>query len=80
MAPHFAEIAAPYLGDSFKIHVSGCAKGCAHPARAALTVVGTGAGCALVANGSARGEPFAVVPSDQLTTAILNASREARHV
>jgi precorrin-3B synthase len=80
MAPHLAEIAAPYLDDSFKIHVSGCAKGCAHPARAALTVVGTGTGCALVANGSARDEPSRIVVVGHLTTAILNAAREARHV
>jgi precorrin-3B synthase len=80
MAPRLAEIAAPYLDDSFKIHVSGCAKGCAHAAPAALTIVGTPAGCALVANGSARDEPFAVVAADQLPAAILNFAREARHV
>ena len=80
LAPRIAEIAAPYLGDSFKIHVSGCAKGCAHAAPAALTVVGTPAGFALVANGSARGEPFAVVAADQLPDAIVNAARKARHV
>jgi precorrin-3B synthase len=80
MAPRIAEIAAPYLGDLFNIHVSGCAKGCAHATPAALTVVGTPAGCALVANGSARDEPFAVVAVDQLPRAIANAAREARRV
>jgi precorrin-3B synthase len=80
MAPCLAEIAAAYLDDSFKIHISGCAKGCAHAGTAALTVVGTPAGCALVANGSARGEPFAVVAPDQLPTAILKAARGACHV
>ena len=50
------------------------------PRPAALTVVGTPAGCALVANGSARDEPFAVVAADQLPAAIVNAAREARHV
>ncbi len=43
------------------IHISGCAKGCAHAAPAALTIVGTAEGCALIANGSARDAPFAVV-------------------
>jgi precorrin-3B synthase len=80
MAPRLAEIAAPYLDDSSKIHVSGCAKGCAHAGPAALTVVGTPAGCALVANGSARDEPFAVVAADQLPAAILNFARRGRHV
>ena len=32
IAPHIAETAAPHLDGSFKIHISGCAKGCAHPA------------------------------------------------
>jgi precorrin-3B synthase len=80
MAPRLAEIASPYLDGSFKIHVSGCAKGCARAAPAALTIVGTAAGCAFVANGSARDEPFAVVAADQLPAAILNIAREARHV
>jgi len=80
MAPFIAESAAPYIHDLFRIHISGCIKGCAHAAAAALTVVGTAAGCALVANGSARGEPFAVVTADQLPAAIVNAAREAYHV
>jgi precorrin-3B synthase len=80
MAPQIAEIAAPFLDNTFKIHVSGCPKGCALAAPAALTVVGTSAGCALVANGSARDVPFAVVAVDQLPGAIANAVRGARHV
>jgi hypothetical protein len=32
---------APHHRRTFTIHISGCAKGCAHPASAALTVVGT---------------------------------------
>jgi precorrin-3B synthase len=32
---------------SCTIHISGCAKGCAHPAAAALTVVGTERGCGI---------------------------------
>jgi precorrin-3B synthase len=80
MAPRIAESAAPYLDGSFKVHVSGCPKGCALAARAALTIVGTAAGCALVANGSARDEPFGVVAADQLPAAIVNAAREVRHV
>ena len=65
MAPHIAEIAAP-----FDIHISGCAKGCAHPRPAALTIVGTPAGCALVANGTARDTPFAMVSPEGLPAAI----------
>jgi precorrin-3B synthase len=66
---HFAarEIAAAVasqLGDDiepdFTLHISGCPKGCAHPAAASLTLVGTEDGPVLVENGTARqaGIPF----------------------
>jgi precorrin-3B synthase len=84
MAPAIAATAAPFLDRSFTIHISGCAKGCAHPAAAALTVVGTSAGCALVANGSTRDLPHAVVSADKLPAAIANYARrrtgESNHV
>lgn len=50
---------APHLPSRGKtIHISGCAKGCAHPASAALTVIGTERGCGIVRNGSARAAPY----------------------
>jgi precorrin-3B synthase len=83
IAPLIAEAAAPHLGGSFTIHISGCAKGCAHPAPAALTIVGTDNGCALVAHGTARDDPFDVLTMDELPAAIARHSRalkrEARH-
>lgn len=39
------------------LHVSGCAKGCAHPAPAALTLVGTSQGFDLVCHGRAWDSP-----------------------
>jgi precorrin-3B synthase len=39
------------------VHISGCDKGCAHPMRAALTVVGTPRGCGIVHDGTARTAP-----------------------
>jgi precorrin-3B synthase len=84
LGPRIAAAAAPYLDSKFKIHVSGCAKGCAHPSPTALTVVGTDAGCALVANGSARDTPFMTVPTAELIGEITDAARklksEAQHV
>jgi precorrin-3B synthase len=38
-------------------HISGCPKGCAHPAATALTVIGTDCGCGIVHGGSARTPP-----------------------
>lgn len=44
-------------GDGISLHVSGCAKGCAHPKAAPLTIVGTTQGCGIVRDGSARDAP-----------------------
>ncbi len=83
IAPRIADSIAPYRHDVGTIHISGCAKGCAHAGPAALTVVGTADGCALVANGDARGTPFAVVPADELRDAaehfVRQNQREAIH-
>lgn len=79
IAPRITEIAAPHIDGQFTIHISGCAKGCAHAAPAALTVVGTPEGCALIADGSARDAPFAVVAANDLPGAIANYLREQKH-
>jgi precorrin-3B synthase len=47
----------PRAGNGIAVHVSGCAKGCAHPAPAPFTIVGTNQGCGIVRNGSARATP-----------------------
>lgn len=70
LAPGIAAQCADLLSDRFTIHVSGCAKGCARAAPAALTVVGTAKGCALVAHGTARDTPFATVGEDELPAAL----------
>jgi precorrin-3B synthase len=76
IAPDVAAAAAPYLNDGLSIHVSGCAKGCAHPGAAPLTVVGTPGDCALVADGSARDAPFAAAPLHELPNVIADHLRE----
>jgi precorrin-3B synthase len=78
IAPQITEIAAPQLGPAFEIHISACAKGCAHARAAALTVVGTPQGCALIADGSVRDNPFATVATDQLPAAIEQHVRARR--
>jgi len=83
MAPLIVAAAAPLVGRGLTVHVSGCAKGCAHPARAALTVVGHAAGCALIAKGRAGDRPHHIVPPSDLSEAIARAARaiapEAHH-
>lgn len=84
LAPLVAKVAAASLGPSFNVHISGCAKGCAHAGMAALTAVGTAAGCALIAQGTTRDIPFAMVAADELPAAIAGyargANREDSHV
>jgi precorrin-3B synthase len=70
LAPQIAAACAPALGERFTIHVSGCAKGCARPAPATLTVVGSAEGCGIVADSTARATPFAMVKADSLLAAI----------
>jgi precorrin-3B synthase len=63
------------------IHISGCAKGCAHPGPAALTIVGTGGRCGLVRNGRAQDEPGEFVTVADLPAYLGRraAVREAEH-
>jgi precorrin-3B synthase len=80
LAPSIAQAAAEFVRQSFTIHISGCNKGCAHAAPAALTVVGTADGCALVADGSARQAPFAIVSRAELPAAIVRSARSVKRV
>jgi precorrin-3B synthase len=41
------------------LHLSGCAKGCAHHADSALTIVGKSGGCGVVLDGAASDTPMA---------------------
>ncbi|CDN56221.1 Precorrin-3B synthase [Neorhizobium galegae bv. officinalis bv. officinalis str. HAMBI 1141] len=56
-----AEQCGDLLDGSFKLHVTGCPKGCAHPQPSALALCGTAAGLSLIAGGKAADEPFASV-------------------
>jgi precorrin-3B synthase len=65
-------------GDGIALHMSGCAKGCAHPSRAPLTVVGTEKGCAIVRDGTARARPIKHVAARELAAALIG-KREVAH-
>ena len=52
-----ARLLAPQLGATQSLHVSGCAKGCAHPAPADLTLVAGQGGYDLIRNGTASDTP-----------------------
>lgn len=56
---------APQVPPGKRLHVSGCAKGCAHPGRANITLVATAAGFDLIRNGTAAAQPdLRGVPAD----------------
>jgi precorrin-3B synthase len=77
-----AELArdVPLPGEGIAIHVSGCAKGCAHPRTAPLTIVGTEQGCGIIANDTARATPSTYFDPSELISALRrerNKTREA---
>lgn len=61
---------AAVLAPDTSLHVSGCAKGCAHPGRADLTLVGRPEGYGLVIAGTAGDTPVSVLRADQLESAV----------
>jgi precorrin-3B synthase len=72
-----ADIASEHgklLDGSVHLHVSGCAKGCAHPGVATLTLVGSEAGTGLVIDGTARDEPLAISNSDSAGRGFANVA------
>lgn len=77
MAPVIAAAAA-HLDRQATIHISGCAKGCAHPGPATLTIVGIDGQCGIVRDGAARDTPDALADVDDLPACLgLRALQEA---
>jgi len=66
VAEEIARDSGSALDPSVTLHISGCAKGCAHPARSALTLVGDEKGAGLVVDGTAKGLPAAYTPGYEL--------------
>jgi len=60
------------------VHISGCAKGCAHPASAALTVVGDERGCGIIRHGSARDMPQRYVDCADMISEVVRIAGESR--
>jgi precorrin-3B synthase len=70
IAAAVAEAAAPMLDGSVTLHVSGCAKGCAHPRAATLALVGTDAGPALAVEGRAEDAMPADLPPGDIVAIV----------
>ncbi|MDR6951619.1 precorrin-3B synthase [Ancylobacter sp. 3268] len=58
------------LAKGRSVHVSGCVKGCAHPGRAGLTIVGLDEGGGIVIEGTPRDVPVRIVRFDELASAV----------
>src|SRR5262249_36853507 len=56
--------------DGIALHISGCPKGCAHPAPAPLTIVGDARGAGIVRNGPASATPSRNVDADDILAEI----------
>ena len=54
-----AQIASDFAALEGSLHISGCAKGCAHPGKADITIVGSENGAGIVVAGTARDVPLA---------------------
>jgi precorrin-3B synthase len=78
LAPVIAEAARPFLDGSLTIHVSGCAKGCAHPGAAALTFIGPNR---LVVQGRAGDTPHGTTSVDNFIAGVsrLGVERQQSH-
>jgi precorrin-3B synthase len=70
IAEQVARRNAGLLDGSFTLHVSGCAKGCAHPGPAALALVGGENRAGLVVNGTAGANPAGYTAVDEAASAL----------
>jgi precorrin-3B synthase len=76
LAPAIATAATSLLDGSLTVHLSGCAKGCAHARAAALTLVGEPGGYGVAVNGSACDRPVGAVAADALPSCLARLARE----
>jgi precorrin-3B synthase len=80
MAPMIGAAARSLLDGSLTLHLSGCAKGCAHAAPSALAIVGGRNGCGVIVNGKARDQALAEVAPQALAAALARLAGEIERV
>jgi precorrin-3B synthase len=79
LAPSLAKVAVAGA-DAPMVHLSGCAKGCACPRSAPLTVVGIEGRCGVLVNGSARDEPLVMLTPEALPGALSRCADGVRRL
>jgi precorrin-3B synthase len=70
LAARVLNLAPDLLDGSIDLHLSGCAKGCAHPAAAPIAFVGALAGYGLVVNGAASSEAATYIAENDIDDAL----------
>jgi len=77
LAQNVAPLARALAQNGVALHVSGCAKGCAHPAAAPVTLVAHGAGADLIFDGAASDAAAATaLPLAELKAALQKRAKE----
>jgi len=82
IAETIAKQSADLFDASLTLHISGCAKGCAHPGTAALTLAGDENGAGLVVDGTAKALPAGYRPGYDAARGVAGiaaAIRRERH-
>ena len=79
LAPSLVKVAVAGA-DAPMVHLSGCAKGCACPRSAPLTVVGIEGRCGVLVNGSARDEPLVMLTPEALPGALSRCADGVRRL
>ena len=79
LAPAITTAIAPLLDPGEVIHLSGCAKGCAHQGAAALTVIGRTGACDLLVKGAPAGSCAAVELPQRLAELAQRLQPKVRH-
>ena len=79
LAPSLAKVAVAGA-DTPMVHLSGCAKGCACPRSAPLTVVGIEGRCGVLVNGSARDQPLVMLMPEALPGALSRCADGVRRL
>jgi precorrin-3B synthase len=75
LAPSVAKAIGPLLDGSVDVHLSGCAKGCAHPGAASLTMVGGANGCGIILSGPAHAQSLVTIPAQVLLPTLARLGR-----
>jgi precorrin-3B synthase len=80
LGPAVAAAAGSLLDGSLVVHLSGCGKGCAHQGTAALTIVGRGANCGVILDGSTLDPVCGTIAAHAVPRSLARLAREVERI